>query len=94
MWPSKGSFGWNAGAVGPKRDLVGDLAAAVRKSSTDIKFGTYHSLFEWYNPLWLQDEAANLSTRIFAETKAVPELYELVDAYKPDVRRFVLVFVE
>ena len=39
--------------VGPKRDLVGDLAAAVR-NETSLKFGLYHSWFEWFNPLWLQ----------------------------------------
>ena len=32
--------------------FVGELAAAVGKKA-DIKFGVYHSLFEWYNPLYL-----------------------------------------
>ena len=32
--------------------FIGELAAAVRKKA-DIKFGVYHSLFEWYNPLYL-----------------------------------------
>lgn len=30
-WPSPTSFNWNSMDVGPHRDLVGDLAAAVRK---------------------------------------------------------------
>ena len=47
------SFNWNSMDVGPKRDLVGDLAAAVRKE-TDLKFGLYHSWYEWFNPLYLQ----------------------------------------
>ena len=32
--------------------FIGELAAAVGKKA-DIKFGVYHSLFEWYNPLYL-----------------------------------------
>lgn len=30
-WPSSTSFNWNSMDVGPHRDLVGDLVAAVRK---------------------------------------------------------------
>lgn len=30
-WPSPNSFNWNSVDVGPHRDLVGDLAAAIRK---------------------------------------------------------------
>ena len=33
---------------------IGELAKAVR-SKTDIHFGLYHSLFEWFNPKFLQD---------------------------------------
>ena len=47
------SFNWNSMDVGPKRDLVGDLASAIR-SFTDIKFGLYHSWYEWFNPLYLE----------------------------------------
>uniref|UniRef100_A0A1X7UPF9 alpha-L-fucosidase n=2 Tax=Amphimedon queenslandica TaxID=400682 RepID=A0A1X7UPF9_AMPQE len=36
-WPSKTSWNWNAMDTGPHRDLVGDLAAAIR-NSTDIHF--------------------------------------------------------
>lgn len=83
LWPSMTSFGWSAQDVGPGRDLVGPLAEAVRDSS--LRFGVYHSLFEWYNPLWLQDHSNNFSTRTYAEQKAIPELYELVENYRPDV---------
>ena len=39
--------------VGPKRDIVGELATAFRADNR-VKFGLYHSLFEWYHPLYLQ----------------------------------------
>merc|ERR1712071_626789 len=55
LWPSKYSWNWNSMDVGPKRDLVGDLARAIRKT-TDMKFGLYHSLFEWFHPLYVKDK--------------------------------------
>ncbi|KAL3877702.1 hypothetical protein ACJMK2_035368 [Sinanodonta woodiana] len=82
-WPSKYSFNWNAMDVGPKRDLVGDLAAAIR-ARTNIRFGIYHSLFEWYNPLYLQDKMNNYTTQKFVESKVMPEMYEVVNKYKPE----------
>ncbi|KAK6189935.1 hypothetical protein SNE40_001897 [Patella caerulea] len=83
-WPSNHSFNWNAMAVGPKRDLVGELAAAVR-SNSDLHYGVYHSLFEWFNPLYNMDKAANYTTHVYQQTKSSPELYELVKRYKPDI---------
>ncbi|XP_058790413.1 alpha-L-fucosidase-like [Phymastichus coffea] len=84
LWPSKYSFGWNAKDVGPHKDLVGELASAIREN-TDLKFGLYHSLFEWYNPLWNYDQKNNFKTNIFVTTKAMPELRELVEIYKPEI---------
>ncbi|XP_076459391.1 alpha-L-fucosidase-like [Babylonia areolata] len=83
-WPSKYSWNWNAKDVGPNRDLVGDLASAIRKT-TDMHFGVYHSLFEWFHPLYMQDKANNYTTQKFVAAKTMPELYELVNTYKPDV---------
>ncbi|KAJ9592722.1 hypothetical protein L9F63_015602, partial [Diploptera punctata] len=84
LWPSSTSFSWNAMDVGSKRDLIGDLAQAIR-SKTDLKFGLYHSLFEWYNPLYLQDQANNYTTQVFVNQKTMPELYDLIEKYEPEV---------
>nr|CAD7591051.1 unnamed protein product [Timema genevievae] len=84
LWPSDYSFSWNAKDVGPARDLIAPLAESIR-SNTDLKFGLYHSLLEWYNPLYLQDQANNWTTQDFVNQKTLPELYEIVNAYKPEV---------
>lgn len=54
------AWGWNSVDVGPHRDLVGELGDAVR--AANITFGTYFSLFEWFNPLYLADKANNFTT--------------------------------
>ena len=41
------------------RDVVGELAEAVRREG-GVKFGLYHSLMEWYHPLYLQDQVTRL----------------------------------
>ncbi|XP_060067438.1 alpha-L-fucosidase-like [Ylistrum balloti] len=84
MWPSNHSWNWNAYDVGPRRDLVAELATAVKKKK-DMHFGVYHSLFEFFNPLYIADKNNNYKTQEFVRTKAMPELYELVNNYKPDI---------
>ncbi|XP_046572689.1 alpha-L-fucosidase-like isoform X1 [Haliotis rubra] len=83
-WPTNVSFNWNSMMVGPKRDIVGEMARAL-KSKTDIHLGLYHSMYEWFNPLYLQDKANNYTTTKFPEQKTIPELYELVNSYEPDL---------
>lgn len=82
-WPSAVSWNWNSKDVGPHRDLVGELGAAVRKRN--IRYGLYHSLFEWFHPLYLLDKKNGLKTQHFVSTKTMPELYDLVNRYKPDL---------
>ncbi|CAG0887102.1 unnamed protein product [Cyprideis torosa] len=84
LWPSANSFGWNAMDVGPKRDLVGDLAVAIR-NTTNLRFGLYHSLFEWFNPLYLEDKKSHFKTQTFVDTKTYPELIDIVQRYKPSI---------
>lgn len=59
------------------RFVKGDLANAIR-NLTDMKFGLYHSLYEWFHPLYLKDKANNWTTQEFVTSKTMPELYEIV----------------
>jgi alpha-L-fucosidase len=83
LWPSKTSWNWNAKDIGPKRDLVGAVGESVRKQG--LKFGLYHSLFEWFNPLYLKDRDNEYQTQEFVNGKTLPELYDIVNTYKPEV---------
>ncbi|XP_037527289.1 tissue alpha-L-fucosidase [Rhipicephalus sanguineus] len=86
LWPSNASANWNSQDVGPHRDLVGDLASAVRRKQ-GMRFGVYHSLSEWFHPLYLADKESNFTRAIFPHAKTFPELRELVERYHPDVLR-------
>src|SRR5258706_802892 len=82
LWPNKESdrdwgFKWNAVEVGPKRDLLGDLFKAVRKTS--VHAGMYYSLYEWFNPLWKTDP------KKFAADHTWPQMKDLINNYQPDV---------
>ncbi|XP_030412339.1 plasma alpha-L-fucosidase isoform X2 [Gopherus evgoodei] len=84
LWGSKYSWNWNAVSVGPKRDIVAELATSIR-NRTDLHFGLYHSLFEWFNPLFLYDASNVFKTRQFPTAKSLPELYEIVTKYQPEI---------
>jgi len=82
MWPSKEAertYGenYNPTKVGPKRDITGDLAAAMRKKN--IKVGLYYSLYEWYHPLWKTDRQRFVAEHMF------PQFKDLVTRYQPDI---------
>uniref|UniRef100_H2YIK7 alpha-L-fucosidase n=1 Tax=Ciona savignyi TaxID=51511 RepID=H2YIK7_CIOSA len=78
------SWNWNSRDVGPHRDLVGELAHSI-KNRTSMHFGLYHSLYEWFNPLYLEDKENKFQTNRFVAEKTLPELYELVKAYEPEL---------
>lgn len=78
LWPSRYAWNWNAVDIGPHRDLLGDLTAAVRDKG--LKMGYYYSLLEWYNPLYKSETLdAYLDTHMF------PQMKELVQKYSPDL---------
>ena len=82
LWPSKeasATWGrpWNAVDTGPHRDLLGDLTDAVRRKG--LHMGFYYSLYEWYNPLWLNDKPRYISQHM------IPQFKDVVTRYKPDI---------
>ena len=79
-FPNSYHWNWNSVDVGPKRDLVGDLTASVRAAG--LHMGLYHSLREWYHPLYLMDNADNCSTTAFPDEVLIPTLKEMVMQYK------------
>lgn len=54
--------------VGPHRDIVGDLANSIR-TNTSLKFGLYHSLYEWFNPMYLSDKQQSFEDNLFVVHK-------------------------
>ncbi|MDD2763325.1 MAG: alpha-L-fucosidase [Opitutaceae bacterium] len=82
LWPSaeaSRTWGrpWNATEIGPKRDLLGELAQATR--ARGLKFGFYYSLYEWYNPLWKTDRARYVTEHMW------PQFKDAVTRYQPSI---------
>jgi alpha-L-fucosidase len=82
LWPSaeaSKTWGrpWNAVEMGPRRDLLGDLSAAVRAKG--VKMGIYYSLYEWYNPLYLRDKARYVAEHM------MPQFKDVVSRYQPAI---------
>ncbi|MGN6725857.1 MAG: alpha-L-fucosidase, partial [Tepidisphaeraceae bacterium] len=94
---------WNAKQMGPKRDLIGDLAAAVRKQG--LKFGVSHHGMEHFNfitptkglatdladPKWAGfygvADRSEAALTRFLQGW-VAENFELIDKYQPDILWF------
>jgi len=82
LWPSKQAnktWGrpWNSVDAGPRRDLLGELTKAVRK--TGLKMGIYYSLYEWFNPLWRIDRKRYVTEHMW------PQFKDLVTRHKPSI---------
>ncbi|HUG11781.1 MAG TPA: alpha-L-fucosidase [Opitutaceae bacterium] len=79
LWPSAEASrtwgrAWNSVEIGPKRDLMGELATATRAKG--MKFGFYYSLYEWFNPLWLSDKSRYVTEHMTPQFKDVVTRYE------------------
>jgi alpha-L-fucosidase len=68
---------WNAVDIGPRRDVLGDLAKAGRKRG--LHMGIYYSLYEWYNPLWLSDKPRYVREHLF------PQFQDVVKHVEPEI---------
>ena len=66
---------WNSADVGPHRDFCRELKDALDK--TDVRFGVYHSVYEWWHPLYLKDPEE------YAVKHLIPMLKELIEKYQP-----------
>ncbi|MCF7568502.1 alpha-L-fucosidase [Sabulilitoribacter arenilitoris] len=82
LWPNKQAqnarhFKWNAGDIGPKRDLVGPYMEAMRTAG--LKAGLYYSLYEWYHPWY------NIPGDKFVKEHYHPQFKDLVNRYEPDI---------
>jgi len=93
---------WNAVAMGPHRDIVGELARAYR--ARGLKFITsFHHGFAWryYEPSFAYDGADPMNADLYTEVhapKAPPskhfqdrwlaEVYEVLTRYEPDLIYF------
>lgn len=96
MWPTQNPHKtqWNSCAVGPKRDIVGELRQAALKK--DVEFGIYYSIIDWESvPSHRCDggyfipekdvKKYGLPKEQYLKEILQPQLYELVNKYKPSV---------
>jgi alpha-L-fucosidase len=82
LWPSaeaSRTWGrpWNSVEIGPRRDLMHEMAEATRAAG--LRFGFYYSLYEWFNPLWLQDR------RRYIDEHMIPQFKDVVNRYQPSL---------
>jgi len=96
LWPTKNKHkkNWNSGDIGPNRDLLGDLAQAVRAQG--IKMGLYYSIPDWESiPRKIDGSEYQIRKEFvdrygmppekYRDEIALPQLHELVMDYQPSV---------
>ncbi len=77
LWPSDQSWNWNSSDLMPHQDLCGKLGKAVKNAG--LKMGYYYSLYEWYNPLYINNLDAYVSRHM------IPQMKDIVNRYQPDL---------
>ncbi|MBR6748281.1 MAG: alpha-L-fucosidase [Clostridia bacterium] len=75
LYPTAHAWNWNSWDVGPHRDFCMELRDAME--GTGVKFGVYHSVYEWFHPTYLRDPEE------YALTHLHPMLKELICRYEP-----------
>uniref|UniRef100_A0A8C0RA00 alpha-L-fucosidase n=2 Tax=Canis lupus TaxID=9612 RepID=A0A8C0RA00_CANLF len=85
LFQAAGARGGEAGpAQEPPEGCALDVAHLASRRG-NIRYGLYHSLLEWFHPLYLLDKKNNFKTQFFVRAKTMPELYDLVNRYEPDL---------
>ena len=75
LYKSDYAWNWNSVDVGPHRDFLQEMKDALE--GTDVKFGVYHSVYEWFHPTYLKNP------ELYALEHLIPMLKELVEKYQP-----------
>ena len=75
LYPSAYAWNWNSWDVGPHRDFCMELREAME--GTGVKFGVYHSVYEWFHPLYLRNPEE------YALYHLHPMLKELIERHQP-----------
>lgn len=75
LFPSSYAWNWNSYDVGPHRDFLMELRQAME--GTGVKFGVYHSVYEWFNPLYLKNPEE------YALKHLHPMMKEMIEKYQP-----------
>jgi alpha-L-fucosidase len=75
MYKSDDAWNWNSVDIGPHRDFCMELKTALE--GTGVRFGVYHSVYEWFHPLYLKDPEE------YALKHLHPMLKELITKYEP-----------
>lgn len=84
LWPAPASKGWNSVEVGAKRDLLGDLSAAVKEAG--VKMGYYYSLHNWYDADYAPaDPSGPRNIGKYVDKVMMPQLKDLVKKYQPSL---------
>lgn len=75
LFKTDNAWNWNSMDVGPHRDFCMELKEAMK--DTGVRFGVYHSVYEWFHPLYLKDPEE------YALKHLHPMLKELITKYEP-----------
>lgn len=76
LYKSEYAPGLNSVECAPKRDFLAELKAAME--GTGVRFGVYHSVYEWFHPLYLKNPEE------YATEHLLPMLKELIEKYQPN----------